>query len=231
MNEKVLQLLERAQVWLDERSLRERALVLVTSLVAVYAVGSMTLIDPLESERRQVTKELDMAAERLARAKGRAAEVSRRMAEGPNAALSRRAMRLGTEIDALDEQLGAHRVAIVSPEETARVLEELVGRDAEMRLLRLETLSSEPLLERSNADVSSRSADGELEPDVSLFRHDFTIEAKGSYFAALRYLRAIEALPWRVHLAEFDYSVSEYPNALLRLRLYTLSFEEAWIGV
>ena len=49
--------------------------------------------------------------------------------------------------------------------------------------------------------------------------------------ATLRYLQALEALPWRFFWDSVDYQVIAYPQSTVRLKLHTLSLSEDWIGV
>jgi MSHA biogenesis protein MshJ len=47
----------------------------------------------------------------------------------------------------------------------------------------------------------------------------------------VNYLETIEALPWRLFWDRIEVETLEYPQASIRLRAYTLSFAEGWIGV
>jgi MSHA biogenesis protein MshJ len=49
--------------------------------------------------------------------------------------------------------------------------------------------------------------------------------------ATLRYLQALEKLPWRFFWDSVSYQVMEYPDSVVRLELHTLSLSEDWIGV
>jgi MSHA biogenesis protein MshJ len=54
---------------------------------------------------------------------------------------------------------------------------------------------------------------------------------QGDYFSTLNYLKALENLPWRIHWDSIDYNVKAYPQAETRIQVYTLSFEQDWLGV
>ena len=47
----------------------------------------------------------------------------------------------------------------------------------------------------------------------------------------VNYLKSLESLPWRFSWDSVDYQVKQYPVAETTLRLYTLSFEENWLGL
>ena len=53
-------------------------------------------------------------------------------------------------------------------------------------------------------------------------RYELRLELEGSYLGTLRYLRALEALPWKFFWESVDYEVIEYPLARVTLQIYTL---------
>ena len=73
--------------------------------------------------------------------------------------------------------------------------------------------------------------DGKGETRAGLHRHGFALEFSGGYLATLNYLQALERLPWRFFWDSVDYEVMQYPRSIVRLKLYTLSLSEDWIGV
>ena len=109
--------------------------------------------------------------------------------------------------------------------ELGLLVEELLLQEPKLTLIRLQTLDAKPLLD---ADGMLQSADLMA---AALHRHDFAIEFAGDYMATLRYLQALEALPWRFFWDSVSYEVEDYPRSLVRLRLHTLSLSEDWIGV
>jgi MSHA biogenesis protein MshJ len=64
-----------------------------------------------------------------------------------------------------------------------------------------------------------------------LYRHTLILTLQGDYFSTLNYLKALEALPWRIHWDHIDYNVKNYPIAETRIQIYTLSFEQDWLSV
>jgi MSHA biogenesis protein MshJ len=49
--------------------------------------------------------------------------------------------------------------------------------------------------------------------------------------ATLRYLSVLESLPWHFIWDNIEYHVTDYPQAEITIRIYTLSFEEKWLDV
>ena len=53
-------------------------------------------------------------------------------------------------------------------------------------------------------------------------RYELRLELQGSYLGTLRYLRALEALPWKFFWEEVNFEVMEHPKGRVTLDIYTL---------
>ena len=53
----------------------------------------------------------------------------------------------------------------------------------------------------------------------------------GSYLDTLRYIQALEALPWRLFWDELDIHTEDYPKARVRMVISTLGLDAALLGV
>lgn len=203
---------------------RERWLVVIASVAAVYCMVSFGLIDPLMREREGLLGSLEAAADQLGLVNGQASVLSARLESGPSAQLTKREKALKQALQSLEEKLAERQTRLVAPEEAARVLEELVAAERELRLVRLETAEPRPVGEEK---LEPGAASGR----PALYRHDILLETEGSYFAALRYVNALETGDTGVRLDRLDYRVTTHPQARVILHLFTLSFEKEWIGV
>jgi MSHA biogenesis protein MshJ len=57
------------------------------------------------------------------------------------------------------------------------------------------------------------------------------LTVRGSYADLVRYLDAVERLPVRVHFGRAVLDASQYPNVDLRLTVYTLGMDRAWLAL
>jgi MSHA biogenesis protein MshJ len=99
-----------------------------------------------------------------------------------------------------------------------QVLEQMLG-ELPLRLVSLRKLP--PQIE----------IDSQIDGVPRVYRHGLRIELVGSYQNTLDYLGRLEALPWRLAWEALDIQVRDYPKTSVILTLYTLSFEEGWLGV
>ena len=120
--------------------------------------------------------------------------------------------------------------SMIRPDEVARMLEELLGKENELKLLALSSVEPSP-----SADPSLDQAGSESNPKalnvMQFYRHGFEIQLEGTYLGTLHYLESIEGLPWGLSWDRITYEVTEYPRARISIELHTLSREENWIGV
>jgi hypothetical protein len=65
----------------------------------------------------------------------------------------------------------------------------------------------------------------------AFYRHSMILTVKGNYLDILSYLNRLEKLPWRVFWKQANLIVEDYPTSILTVEIYTISRDEAWIGV
>ncbi len=205
--------------WLESRSLRERLLLLAAALALVSALWTLTIYAPWRAritvqaeERAKLTHELESL-----RTQTQALIV--RAEQDPNRALRAREHDLRARLERLNAQLSERAGDFVSPEHMARALREVLSVQSGLRLVRLQTLPPVPLQVEEGAKA------------VPVYRHGLELEFVGDYFGTLRFLEAVEALPWSFFWDVLDYQVETHPRARVKLRVHTLSGQEAWIGV
>jgi MSHA biogenesis protein MshJ len=65
----------------------------------------------------------------------------------------------------------------------------------------------------------------------TIYKHGVQLTVRGKYLDLLAYLKDIEALPARFYWDKLELSVVEHPTVLMRVTLYTISLDKAWIQV
>ena len=98
------------------------------------------------------------------------------------------------------------------------VLQEILARNSRLRLVELKTLPVEPF--------GKSSAQGR-----PIYRHAIELTVSGAYLDLYAYLRALEGLSTQLYWGKADLTVANYPTAVLKLTVYTLSLDRAWMSV
>ena len=84
-------------------------------------------------------------------------------------------------------------------------------------------------------NAAGKPAGGTAEPPPSpprkFFRHGVELTVKGSYLELLQFLVEIEKMPYRIFWAGLDLSAGDFPTATLKIKVFTLSLDRAWMAV
>lgn len=214
MKDQLEQLLAR----IDAFALRERILLFLTLVFVLYVIWNGLLLSPISAEKKRIASELAGLQQQTATAQQQIQSITGGAVVDPNKENRERAAVLKKELAALDENIG--HLAIGAAELT-KVLSELLTKEPELKLVRIRNLESTPL----EVAVAPPGGAG------TMYRHGLVIELEGSYFNTLRYLKALEGMPWQLSWSSLDYKVKEYPLAHITLTIHTLGLTEGAVGV
>lgn len=215
--------LESLSAQIDELSLRERALIFV-AVVSIMVLGwNASINGRYQMERKQLQRELAETEARQEVVKRTTEEVLARHGVDPNRDLRHQLDTLQIRFHELEARKQALADSFIPPGRMAELLQSLLKGKGSLRFVSLETAPAEPVFAVEGQDVATSSA----MPIV--FRHGLTLEFDGDYFDMLAYLRELEKQP--LFWDSVDYRVRTYPQASVRLKVYTLSFQREWLGV
>lgn len=196
----------------DAASLRERVLIFTACALVLIFIAHTGFIEPLRANEKRLKQE---SAQRQQELKTLQAELAR-LAGGDDAdaAPRRRAAELRAELASLDARLAVEQRRFTPPDKVRAVLEEMLERNKRLRLVDLKTL---PV-----------SAFGE---DARLYRHGVELTVAGTYLDLYDYLAALERLPTQLYWARAELAVLDHPAIALKLTVFTVSLDKAWLIV
>ena len=208
----------KVQYWIDRidaLELRERVLLLAATVAVLFlSVDSLGLQPTLKAQ--QVTEERISELEmKLGALRQQAMLLSYKTDEDTLAARYQSRDTLAAELAALDARLGDQLGALVEPAQAAELLEQMLTRHRGLRITSLRA-SAEPLeAVAGNADQAGK-----------LGRYQLDLVLEGGYLDLMRYLEALESMPWKFFWQMVDFRVDDYPRAVSRLQLYTLGAQD-----
>ncbi|MFK5926758.1 MAG: type II secretion system protein GspM [Desulfuromusa sp.] len=208
--------------WYDQRPQRERIVLLVCVVVVLLFLVNFLVLQPFSKQRNAARRELTELNASVAELQNRELQVKIRQATDPDKDNRKRLDVLEQESKKLQQQLKDNIVNLVSPREMPELLKDLLTQQKKLQLLSLENLSPELL------KLGEKVAEDTLLP--KLYRHRLRMEFSGDYLTLLKYLRQLEQLPRSMVWEEIEVESEEYPQATVRLQVYTLSLTEGWIG-
>lgn len=208
--------------WYEQRPLRERALLLLCLLVALFFIWDSLVMSPLALHKKNLRRQSSQLQEELVALAGQETRLLGRKDFDPDRENRRQLEQLQAELDKNQLQLEEKVDNLVSPREMSALLKDLLVRQKKLQLLSLENLPAEA------QQVTDQPAADQRAP--LLYRHRLRLEFSGDYLATLDYLRKIKKLPRQLVWEELEIETQEYPQARVRLQVYTLSLTKGWIG-
>ena len=206
---------------IDAMSLRERALIFITLLVALYFLAVNVLFGPLNAERERLQQQVNQK-----RQETQALEVQVQALVGsgehPDAARRKKLEALQENLKAMDSELVRVTSGLVTPQEMARLVEQMLLKNRGLQVMKVESIPATPLL---------NVVENAVNPGPMVYKHGMNIEIKGGYLDILRYLQSLETLPWKVFWGKVTLKTEKYPDSRASVLIYTLSTREAWIGL
>lgn len=221
--------LQQLANWIDALNLKERAGFLIAIIIAIFLVWDQLLLTPLEQQGKLLQTQVKKQSKDLARIREQQKQVIDRSVQDPNEQNNKQILALNKAMESLDARLREMTVDLINPREMAKVLEEVLTRETDLRLISVKSLPPQPLNEVEDKASKQGKRSKSILPGV--YKHALQIEFQGSYLSTLRYLQALEKLQRRFYWASIDFVVEEYPRARVTITVNTLSLNEAWIGV
>lgn len=198
----------------DALQLRERAMLLFAGVLVLFLLFDTLGLQPgykKQQQKNQAINELEHKLQILRERTGLLAGQS-----GKDMSLWRD--QLQTDLAGLENRLHRELGAMLAPDQAMHVLEQVLTEEKDLKLLEVDAFS-EPLnsMELSQKDTDTASSIG---------RYGLRLHLEGSYLSTLRYLLALESLPWTFFWEGVDFEVIEYPKARVKLDIYTLGLLE-----
>lgn len=226
MSPAITNLLEK----IDARVLRERVLIFITLLALIFLVWNFTVQAKFDHARDSFKAEAEKIATEQRAVETQITTLTMAMASDPAIAKANDIRKLKSDIAEVEARLSGLSQGLISAEQLPKVLEDVLHRTASVKLLQVRTLAAAELqLVTVKPDANNPGA-----PAVGgtgVYKHGVLIRVAGNYSQLIQLMTEIEALQWKFYWESLDYTVKQYPNAEIDIRVFTLSSEEGLLGV
>ena len=215
----------------DRLNLRERLFLFAAGLFVVGGLWEAVLAAPLAARERIANEKVTVLEGRLQQLDTSLAATAAGMSEGvPNQIDRLRALR---ERVVAGDEIRREHAHLLDPAQMRLVLEELLRRQDGLELVSAVNRAAQPLVEEEEpaSGESATTAATSRSDAPKLYRHSLVLTFRGSYLDCLRYLEAVEHLPWHIYWSRLEFSADTYPVNDVVIELKTLSLDEEWIGV
>ena len=209
----------------DELSLRERVILFVGILVALFVAWDVVLMSPTTLHEKSVQQRIDNLHSQIATLNQSISQLVASRSSNPNAELRVKLETVQADSARLDAQLSSATAGLVPPNRMANLLEQVLARQRGLRLVSVENEPPQPLLKVADGTGTEAVESG------SLYEHGLQIVFQGNYADIMAYLQALEHLKWRFYWDALDLQVKKYPISQVTIRVHTLSLHKGYIGV
>ena len=208
----------------DALNERERISVLLLSAVAIIIVFVELLISPLNQQYDVIDKQIVSLQNQTKQLESQIIVLKSKKNRDPDFQEKQKIKLLDEQLSNLNVQLKEKMHGLIEPKQMAKVLELVLAQSTDLKLQKVQSLGAEPL-------SPIKAKEGEEAETLGIYRHGLQVEFKGSYLSTLKYLKALDALPWNFYWDVLELNVDKYPVSKIVITVHTLSFHEGWIGV
>jgi len=202
----------------------ERISVILLSVVAIIIIFVELIISPLNQKYDVTNKQIVSLTTQTQQFENQITVLKAKKNRDPDFQEKQKIKLLDEQITNLNGQLKEKMHGLIEPKQMAKVLEVVLAQNTDLKLQRVQSLGAEPL-------SPIKTKEGEASQALGIYRHGLQIEFKGSYLSTLKYLKALDELPWDFYWDVLELNVDEYPVSSIVITVHTLSFHEGWIGV
>lgn len=221
---------------IDAATLRERVMMFAAAVVVVVALLNALLIEPELTKQRRLSREVAQRQAEIKTLQLQLETLARARNAGPDEADRRRLEEVQRRTAELDARLMEEQRKFAPPEQIGAMLEQMLSRNRKLTLVDMRTLPAvalggeKPAAEKPGAQKPAAAKP--VTPGAGLiYRHGVELTVSGGYLDLLAYLKDLEKLSNQLYWGKLDLSVEKYPLVTLKLSVYTLSLDPAWMRV
>jgi MSHA biogenesis protein MshJ len=211
---------------------RERWMVFFAGLAVIYFVMSSLLIDPVSKKATTLNSEVAQLQTQLTQLQQEIVTIGQTPTVDVDAGNHAKIAVLNKEIAAQSEALIALNDTLVSPELMPQLLENLMRRYANIRLVSMKTHAPVNFIKTANtADDIKQATQTAPEKELGVYQHGLELTLSGHYMDLLNYAEALQGLSKQVLWDKAELATKEYPMCELTVTVYTLSLDKTWLSI
>ena len=222
---------------MDGATLRERAMVFAASAAVLIAVLNALLIEPQLVKQRRLSAEVAARQGEMRAMQEKLQALALARQADPDRDVRRQLDALKLKVAGAEAKLVEEQRKFAPPEQVGALLGEMLSRNRKLQLIDLRTLPvasfAGSALEADKAPPQKPAAAKPAAPAGAgqIYRHGVEITVSGSYLELLAYLKDLEKLPNQLYWGRLELAAAAYPQVTLKLSVYTLSLNLAWLVV
>ncbi len=228
MSSAIQQLMEQ----IDSRVMRERLLIFITLLAIIFLLWNFLLQGNFDDKRKALELEAQSVNAEQSTLEVHISELSVSLANDPAIVKSQEIIQLSQRIKEVEANVAGLSQGLIRASQLPQALEEVLQKTSAITVLQVRTLPAHELQLTAKSETPlSIALPAQDEGGTGVYKHSVLIRVSGSYAQLLKLMVEIESLQWKFYWESLDYRVTQYPNAMIDIRVFTLSSEEGLLGV
>ncbi len=202
-------------------SLRERAIITLSVLIAMVFLWWNFYLDPVQKQTDSVKQGNELLANEIESLQVAMQSIQQRIQQGVNKSEAEKLELLKAELDQINEVLEQKTLALIEPDEMFELMQELIFSESKLKLTELKRQQVKPLFEAQETD----------EGQPKIYRHSIQMSFEGKYQDVLNYVISLENLEWKLLWDRITLKTTEYPMMRVDIEISTLSDNQHWVGL
>jgi MSHA biogenesis protein MshJ len=194
---------------INQRSTRERILLLITGIVAIWIGLFDWVISPLSNAKSVLQEEKLNIKQQYEGTYRELLVLQEKIKSHSQSNQSPEVLQLELLLAKNNEKLGILQKKLMPPKQVPFLLEKMVADFAGLRLIKLESLP--------------------FKDNTVLHHQRIRIMLSGRYADLLAYMKKLETLNYPIWWEELEYKIIKFPQAQIVLTVYILTQQENWI--
>ncbi len=203
----------------NHMQVRERRLLCFTVVAVIVFLQVIILWEPIFKSGQKSYQENANIKNQIKAAKDTISILKQRVKIDVNAHQKIQITNLKKRLTDQQRQIESLTSALITPKNMGQVF---------TGLLQESSLSIEKI---SNLDAIPVKIAGQKEETNLLFQHGLSLELKGQYMNALKYLVSLEEHDWQLYWDELQFSSDNYPQGILTINVHTLSTSDSLLDL
>lgn len=215
--------------WYNDRPIRERVLIALTTGALVFVLGWELLVAPVLAERQQLDNRMQTLSASRDNLLAEQQTLNSQLANDPSAELRERLQVRQNRLERLNQQISETTGQLIAPRDMVALLRNMLAAQQGLALESL--LLREPLPVYDGDQRAGSGSSDNAPPEPLLYAHDVELTISGGYLDVMNYLEKLEAMDDRLGWLRLNYKAGAWPEGKASIRVRTLSLDAAWLGV
>lgn len=216
---------------MDAASLRERVMVFAAVAVALIALASGALVEPEFIKQRRLSGEVAQRQGDIRKLQEQLQAVAIARGADPDQAMRKQLESVRARAAQAEAKLKDEQRKFVPPDRIGALLEEMLSRNRRLQLVDMRTLPAAAIDAGAPAQKPAAEKPAAKPAAGTIYRHGVEITLSGNYLDLLGYLRDLEKLPSQMYWGKLELAVTGHPKVTMKLSVYTMSLDLAWLVV